>query len=1284
MSARKVVIRICVLILALAASFDPAYAAEKAASRKTVGDVLKRIEKNTKKVTFSKDKVQLPTFKKQTELHQKVNLSKIKPPARSTLYYEEGTNEGKLEKITDQGIRQLYKLTNQFKTSKRRGELWLRLAELYVEKSRLIEYRLQQKYDDAISAWQKNPKQKRPTLDLKPAQDFNRKSVQLYEWFIRDFPKDEKVDQALFFLGYNYFELNQPERGKDYYKRLTDQFPKSPYIEESNFALGEFYFERELWADALKHYQAVAANKRARLFSFALYKTAWCQYKTGQVKQALQSLERVIRAGRVAKGSQDSSAGGVSRIRLATEAQKDLVVFYAEAGTAKDARAYFNEIAGEKQTYGLLEKLAYYYADIGNREGARYVFRDLITERPNSPKAYDYQYQIVTMYVSTDSKDTFRNELYNWIQNYSPSSEWAEANKKDAQLVARANQLIETTLRNHVLQNHQTAQNSRVPSAREAAKKGYELYFHTFKEGAKLDEMHFFYAELLFDMGEFDTAAQHYAWVTDNAPNSPYFEKSSLNQVLALEKSLPKEETLKKAVGDSLEAQPFAKNVAAFEAASEKYVKAYPKGESVPAMRYKMGALYYYHNQFDKALEAFNSIIREYPKSPYAQYSANLTLDIYNLKKDYSGLEKAGNDMMANEDLAKSQVGEQVKGVLQRASFKRAQDLEAKKDYAGAAQAYEDFAKKNQGGELQTPASFNAAINFERANDLTKAVGMYAVVLADKNPKHDGLKKSASQNVAVLLEKTGQYKKAAEAYESYSKKNPKDKASVAFSYNAAVIRDGMNSYTAALAGYQAHFDSGKGSDKWETLYLMAQLQERRGNITKAQGFYKQYYEAHPKNPAAVVEAAYKVAKIHQAKNHKTDFEDWCSKVIYQQKRLSSKEQPVGIGYAAECRFNQVSKIYDELRAIRIPSNPAKQQAAVKQKLALLEKLKEQLKSVIKYDDGPYIVNSLSLIGQAYQHMAASIYAVPLPKGLDAETTKQYKAGVDGVAKPFQDEAIKNYESAIERGFALEGYSDGLKTAQRELNRLNKEKFADYGERAILTKLPDLLDADNDADFTNAYKSKEDSLMVDAIAKRLSKDQNDLKTLNLAGVYYYQQGKYGLARIFFNRAMKSHPNEPALHNNLGIIFLAENKNRPAIASFRKAMELNKTYSIGSANLGSIFVEYKDFGRAVDLLKEGYNAVKSDLKRGVGLEVANNYALALSGTGDFNKAKSIYQDMIKVDSGNVTALLNYSILLIQKLKDKKEGEKQLNRLKFLAEDDRTRKSIDELDKALGENN
>ncbi|NJL24567.1 MAG: hypothetical protein HC902_04950 [Calothrix sp. SM1_5_4] len=293
----------------------------------------------------------------------------------------------------------------------------------------------------------------------------------------------------------------------------------------------------------------------------------------------------------------------------------------------------------------------------------------------------------------------------------------------------------------------------------------------------------------------------------------------------------------------------------------------------------------------------------------------------------------------------------------------------------------------------------------------------------------------------------------------------------------------MNDYERARANYQNYFDKSRGAEKFEALLLMAKMNERRGAISKAQELYKQYYDARPRNPAGIVEAAYKVAKIHQKRGNKKDAEEWLKKVIYQQKQFSTAEKPVGVSYAAEAKFTFVYKTYDEFRLVRIPANPQKQAQAIKEKLAFLNRLKDQLKDVIRYDDGPYVVNSLALIGQAYQHMAASIYAVPIPKGLDAESEKKYKEGVDGIAKPFLEEAIKNYESAIERGFKLEGYGDGLKTAARELNRLNKDKFPDFGERAVLTKLTDYMEILQESDISPAFRAGEESMLVEACSKR---------------------------------------------------------------------------------------------------------------------------------------------------------------------------------------------------------
>jgi cellulose synthase operon protein C len=525
---RKLVLIISTTILFFALS--PLGYAQK--RTKTIGDILNKIEKKSVNLKVQKSQSSLPTIQKE-EAIVKRDLREVKPPSSNKLYFSEDENEAELEKITDQGIDQLYKLTQRYKRSSRRGELWLRLAELYVDKARLIEFRLQNDYDKKMDEFLTKKRKAKPKLDLEPAFVYNRKAIQLYEWFVRDFPKDPKMDQALFFLGYNHFELNQVKMGEAFYVRLTKEYPKSQYVHESNFALGEYHFDNERWKPAYEYYSRVAGDKRHRLHGFSLFKLAWCAYKLNETKKALSYLEQVIMLGRKSKAQESQSANNVSRIRLAKEAIKDLVVFYAEAGDYKKARPYFEDVVGVNSAPGALVKMATYYMDTGNYPAARYMFREFIELEPDSPKAFDYQSNIVKMtQAAGPSSDEFRKELFSWVQDYGPSSDWQKKNADQEETRNRANETIEFTLRNYVLAQHQSAQNARTKGTQARAREGYDLYLSGFKKSPKLDEMQFFYGELLFDIGDYLEAAVHYEWVIENAPRSKYFDKSLLNSLL--------------------------------------------------------------------------------------------------------------------------------------------------------------------------------------------------------------------------------------------------------------------------------------------------------------------------------------------------------------------------------------------------------------------------------------------------------------------------------------------------------------------------------------------------------------------------------------------------------------------------------------------------------------------------------------------------------------------------------------------------------------------------------
>ena len=230
-----------------------------------------------------------------------------------------------------------------------------------------------------------------------------------------------------------------------------------------------------------------------------------------------------------------------------------------------------------------------------------------------------------------------------------------------------------------------------------------------------------------------------------------------------------------------------------------------------------------------------------------------------------------------------------------------------------------------------------------------------------------------------------------------------------------------------------------------------------GRWDQANQNYEKYINGGGPTPGLVVEAAYRIAKSHEARNHVKIADEWFGKTVGIQARLAKSGKPVGVSFAAEAKFKLVSRQYPEFVALRIPHDPAKQGGVIQKKLEMLSRLQEDLKKVIAYDDGYQIVSALSLQGQALQHMYTAVEETPLPKGLTPDEQKQYRAGVDKIANPFRDQAIASYQLAISRGFELQSYNDSILTAQKMLAQLKGDSSPLLRTRALLTKEPDWME-----------------------------------------------------------------------------------------------------------------------------------------------------------------------------------------------------------------------------------
>ncbi len=191
----------------------------------------------------------------------------------------------------------------------------------------------------------------------------------------------------------------------------------------------------------------------------------------------------------------------------------------------------------------------------------------------------------------------------------------------------------------------------------------------------------------------------------------------------------------------------------------------------------------------------------------------------------------------------------------------------------------------------------------------------------------------------------------------------------------------------------------------------------------------------------------------------------------------------------------------------------------------------------------------------------------------------------------------------------------------------------------------------------AFKSKKWNNVRGEANKLLSKNTKDAVALNALGAYYISTKKFVAARYFLDLAIKASGGTADIYNNLGLIEFFEGNLSAAVVNFKKGFRKDdKNFNV-SFNLGSLYLSYGDFLKALPLLETAFRLRKSSVKAGA------NYAAALRGAGKIKSAKKVYESVINSEVKSAPALINYARLLIVDFKEYQEGITLLNRLTFL---------------------
>lgn len=194
----------------------------------------------------------------------------------------------------------------------------------------------------------------------------------------------------------------------------------------------------------------------------------------------------------------------------------------------------------------------------------------------------------------------------------------------------------------------------------------------------------------------------------------------------------------------------------------------------------------------------------------------------------------------------------------------------------------------------------------------------------------------------------------------------------------------------------------------------------------------------------------------------------------------------------------------------------------------------------------------------------------------------------------------------------------------------------------------------------AFKSRDEKSVREEAAKILAKNPQDVVALNALAVSSIQRGQLRAARYYLESALKYHKEEAALFNNFAVIEWKEGRLDESILYLKKSYRISSRHPETLSNLGMIYAKYGESQKAVTLLSEAYSKNKSPM-------VGGHLALAYTMKGDFKQAESLYESLVKNDTKDQNLLINYSLLLVDRLNKVKEAIPFVNRLSFLGSDD-----------------
>lgn len=974
---------------------------------------------------------------------------------------------------------------------------WLfRLGELYWEESQYFFFESNRKDDELIrlgakatAADRERVRREKKDLDER-SRSYQGDAIAQYKEIVRRYPKYERLDEVLFFLGENLSKQRHYEEALAAYKILVTRYPKSRYLPDAWMAFGEYYFnvadrtkrEQNL-RNALKAYQRAASYTESSVYGYAMYKQAWVFYNMARWAEALDLFRAVIFFGDLPT----STLAPEKKLALVREARKDYVRTYSHVGSPEAAREEFRRVGGEKNWMDMLKGLAVLYFEDGKDRECILTFHQLIQDKPLAPESLFFQSRIITSAGRMGRKDVAVQQAHVFVKMLKDiEASKTVVDEKGKKQLEEARVAAENTLRTLAVQYHNEYRKTRDETVAALAADVYQYYLAIFPSTFYSYEMRFFYAELLFALDRYQRAGEEYSLVAArdakevDAKRKPgkYFKDALENAVYAFDLVAKKlDETEKRAPADPKQRLPIPKPRQQLLDACLRYVKYAPRGEKVVEVSYKAANIYYRYNWFAEATDLFTRIALDHPKHEVAGYSTNLVLDAYNMLGDWRNVLGWAKRFYANRDLmaAHPQLKDDLARIIEQSSFKIIGEYEKAGSHRQAAEAYLAFVRDWPQSKHAPTALYNASVAYANAHMPNRAVEtrdrfaaaypsdplaakcLYlngadyesiadfdkAATIYERYFENWRASRTAGAPKAAARSRRGRGARAAEPARTPAGAYEEAKARDAL-YNAGVFREGLRNFRRAESDRLAWVATWPDAAEAPRVFLsLADLYAKERATGKELKQLEEYQKRYVKDPTEWLVTQHRIAKLLEKSGNAAGARRAYAQALQYHLGRKSQVSERGLGVVAWAMLLELEPEFDRYDRISLDVKPKLLKAQLQVKAKKLEELQKSYTAVVNMKQAEAAVCALYRIGYGYKRFAQTITGAPIPKELKAlrrqDVIDEYRSQLSQLAAAPEAKALEGLEYAMTKAREY-GVSNDCSRRAAELLVKNKPEL----------------------------------------------------------------------------------------------------------------------------------------------------------------------------------------------------------------------------------------------------